>query len=97
MKKRGAFRLRNLVLKLFRLKLESTLEKASFDCITLWHVLEHFSDLHNYIAEINRLLKPGGICIIAVPNIDSYDARHFGQYWAAFDVPGTSGTSIPTL
>ncbi len=66
---------------------KSSLGNASFDCITLWHVLEHFSDLHNYIAEINRLLKPGGICIIAVPNIDSYDAQHFGQYWAAFDVP----------
>jgi SAM-dependent methyltransferase len=66
---------------------KSTLEKASFDCITLWHVLEHFSDLHNYIAEINRLIKPGGKCIIAVPNIDSYDSHHFGQFWAAFDVP----------
>lgn len=65
----------------------SALEAASFDCITLWHVLEHFNDLHSYIYQINRLLKPAGTCIIALPNISSYDADHFGLYWAAYDVP----------
>ena len=65
----------------------SVLETASFDCITLWHVLEHFNDLHTYISHISRLLKPGGTCVIALPNISSYDADHFGQYWAAIDVP----------
>ena len=65
----------------------SAIESASFDCITLWHVLEHFNDLHSYINQINRLLKPGGTCIIALPNISSYDAVHYGQYWAAYDVP----------
>lgn len=66
---------------------KSSLESASFDCITLWHVLEHFTDLNGYITEISRLLKPGGACIIALPNISSYDADHYGQYWAAYDVP----------
>jgi SAM-dependent methyltransferase len=65
----------------------SSLESNSFDTITLWHVLEHFNDLSRYIYEINRLLKPGGACIIALPNINSYDACHYGQYWAAYDVP----------
>ncbi len=66
---------------------KSTLEPASFDCITLWHVLEHFTDLYGYIKEINRLLRSGGTCIIALPNISSSDAQHYGKYWAAFDVP----------
>jgi SAM-dependent methyltransferase len=65
----------------------SSLKSGSYDCITLWHVLEHFSDLHGYIYEIMRLLKPGGICIIALPNISSYDGEHYGPYWAAWDVP----------
>lgn len=65
----------------------SSLKSGSFDCISLWHVLEHFSDLHGYIYEIKRLLKPGGTCIIALPNISSYDAEHYGRYWAAWDVP----------
>ena len=65
----------------------SSLESGQFDCITLWHVLEHFSDRNSYISEIKRLLKASGTCLIALPNIDSYDAQYYGQYWAAFDVP----------
>ena len=60
---------------------------GSFDCITLWHVLEHFDDPNAYMTEVRRLLKPGGICIIALPNSNSYDALHYGRYWAAWDVP----------
>ena len=59
----------------------------SFDCITLWHVLEHSDDPDAYMTEIRRLLKPGGTCIIALPNSNSYDALHYGRYWAAWDVP----------
>ena len=64
----------------------SNLHDAEFDCITLWHVLEHL-DLNKYLSEIRRLLKPGGTCIIAVPNIASYDAKYYKKYWAAYDVP----------
>jgi SAM-dependent methyltransferase len=65
----------------------SLLKPGSFDCITLWHVLEHFNDIYMYIREINRLLKPGGTVVIALPNKNSYDADHFREYWAAWDVP----------
>ncbi|MDO9340968.1 MAG: methyltransferase domain-containing protein [Bacteroidales bacterium] len=65
----------------------STLEADSFDCITLWHVLEHFHDPFKYASDIFRLLKPGGMCVIALPNCSSYDAKHYGRFWAAYDVP----------
>jgi len=65
----------------------TTLQPDSFDCITLWHVLEHFHDPHSYATEILRMLKPGGLCLVALPNCNSYDAHHFGKYWAAYDVP----------
>ena len=65
----------------------STLKSSSFDCITLWHVLEHFHDPSGYADEISRLLKPGGICILALPNSNSYDAIHYAEFWAAYDVP----------
>ncbi|MDR2887537.1 MAG: class I SAM-dependent methyltransferase [Bacteroidales bacterium] len=63
------------------------LREAEYDCITLWHVLEHLSDLDGYISQIRRLLKPGGVCIVAVPNISSCDAKHYGEHWAAYDTP----------
>jgi SAM-dependent methyltransferase len=65
----------------------SELESNSFDCITLWHVLEHFHDPFKNASEIYRLLKPGAVCIIALPNSSSYDALHYARYWAAWDVP----------
>lgn len=58
-----------------------------FDVITLWHVLEHVHDLDKYIYQLKQLLKPNGVLVIAVPNFKSYDAEHYQQFWAAYDVP----------
>ena len=57
------------------------------DCVTLWHVLEHLYDPCRWMEEVKRILKPGGKCIIAVPNAESADALFFGKEWAAMDVP----------
>jgi 2-polyprenyl-3-methyl-5-hydroxy-6-metoxy-1,4-benzoquinol methylase len=65
----------------------SELENHSFDVISMWHVLEHVPDLDKQIKELKRLLKPTGTLIIAVPNFKSFDAKHYGKFWAAFDVP----------
>tara|TARA_R110000868_G_scaffold380930_1_gene647251 strand:- start:279 stop:1127 length:849 start_codon:yes stop_codon:yes gene_type:complete len=65
----------------------ATLENQSFDVITMWHVLEHVPDLDFQIKELKRLLKPNGSLIIAVPNFKSFDAKHYGAFWAAYDVP----------
>ena len=63
------------------------LESNSFDVITMWHVLEHVPDVEHQVAELKRLLKPSGTIIIAVPNFKSYDANHYKEFWAAYDVP----------
>lgn len=65
----------------------SELENNSFDVITMWHVLEHVPNLELQIQELKRLLKPTGTLIVAVPNFKSFDAKHYGEFWAAFDVP----------
>jgi 2-polyprenyl-3-methyl-5-hydroxy-6-metoxy-1,4-benzoquinol methylase len=65
----------------------SELENHSFDVISMWHVLEHVPDLDHQIKELKRLLKPTGSLIIAVPNFKSFDAQHYGKFWAAYDVP----------
>ena len=68
---------------------ESTteLENNSFDVISMWHVLEHVPDLDKQIKELKRLLKPTGTLIVAVPNFKSFDAKQYGKFWAAYDVP----------
>jgi SAM-dependent methyltransferase len=39
-----------------------------YDVITLWHVLEHVPDVRTTLTEVSRLLRPGGLAIVAVPN-----------------------------
>ena len=65
----------------------SELDNQSFDIITMWHVLEHVPDLEKQIHELKRLLKPNGTLIVAVPNFKSFDANHYKEFWAAYDVP----------
>lgn len=65
----------------------ASFEAATFDCITLWHVLEHFHDPFKYFSEIYRMLKPGAVCLVALPNSNSYDEKYYKKYWAAWDVP----------
>jgi len=63
------------------------LPDASFDVITMWHVLEHVPFLNERIVQLQRLLSPSGILIIAVPNPSAQDAKLYGSFWAAYDVP----------
>ncbi len=65
----------------------TNIKPGSVDIITLWHVLEHIHDLHPTIQQFNRILTRNGTIVIAVPNHQSYDARCYGKYWAAYDVP----------
>ncbi len=58
-----------------------------FDAITLWHVLEHVTDMKETLTFFKDKLKPNGVLIIAVPNHVSYDAQYYKEYWAAYDVP----------
>ncbi|MBC9797287.1 class I SAM-dependent methyltransferase [Sinomicrobium weinanense] len=60
---------------------------SSYDVITMWHVLEHVPNLEEQLQELKELLKKSGTLFIAVPNFRAYDAKHYGAYWAAYDVP----------
>ena len=63
------------------------LKSGTFDVITLWHVFEHCYHPHELLDRFYELLRPGGVLIIACPNLRSTDAMHYGPYWAAYDVP----------
>ncbi len=63
------------------------IEDYSLDAITLWHVFEHVDNQDEMLEIFNRKLKEKGLLIIAVPNPTSYDAKHYKEYWAAYDVP----------
>ncbi len=62
-------------------------ENNFFDVITMWHVLEHVYPLNQRIEKVKQLLKDDGILIVAVPNCESWDAKFYKEFWAAYDVP----------
>ncbi len=72
------------------IQLKGSLEEIpdkKYNIITLWHALEHITELHLYIDKLKKSLSKNGKLIVAVPNFESYDASYYKQYWAAYDVP----------
>ena len=65
----------------------SQFDEDSFETITMWHVLEHIPNLNETIEHFSRILEKNGTVIIAVPNLKSWDANYYREYWAAWDVP----------
>jgi 2-polyprenyl-3-methyl-5-hydroxy-6-metoxy-1,4-benzoquinol methylase len=62
-------------------------EGATFDAVVLWHVAEHLHTPADTVRGIARLLRPGGILLIAVPNFASPEARAGRAGWFHLDVP----------
>ena len=56
-----------------------------FDNILALHVLEHIPDYRDFFSQIQRISKPGAIMYCALPNINSYNARHSIQSWGALN------------
>jgi SAM-dependent methyltransferase len=46
-----------------------------FDVITLWHVLEHLPEPAAMLAAVRARLRPGGLLVVAVPNLDNLPLR----------------------
>ncbi|MBL8826822.1 MAG: class I SAM-dependent methyltransferase [Planctomycetaceae bacterium] len=59
----------------------------SFDAVILWHVLEHLRSPRETLAGISRILRPGGVLALAVPNRASFQAAWTREAWFHLDLP----------
>jgi 2-polyprenyl-3-methyl-5-hydroxy-6-metoxy-1,4-benzoquinol methylase len=59
----------------------------SIGIITTWHVMEHVHQLEKTLQTFHSILESNGTLVIAVPNSGSFDAKFYGSFWAAYDVP----------
>lgn len=55
--------------------------EASFDLVVLSHVIEHIHDPKSFIANLAKLLRPGGRLLVVTPNAGSLTARLSGRFW----------------
>ncbi len=58
-----------------------------FDVIALWHSLEHLRSPWLVIEQAARSLAPGGILVVAIPNINSYQYSVLKAAWKHLDAP----------
>jgi SAM-dependent methyltransferase len=50
-------------------------EDASFDLVSCNHVLEHVFETEQFVSEIRRVLQPGGLAVLSVPNCAAWMNR----------------------
>jgi SAM-dependent methyltransferase len=62
-------------------------ERDRYAAVVLWHSLEHLPEPGRTIDLSAKLLAPGGVAILALPNSDSLQAHVFGDRWLALDLP----------
>jgi ubiquinone/menaquinone biosynthesis C-methylase UbiE len=67
--------------------IQANLNSNYFDYIRSNHSFEHITNPHEVLTEANKLLKPGGKFLIGVPNIDSFNAYVFREFWWYLGVP----------
>lgn len=58
-----------------------------FDLITARHVIEHIPEPHAFVAELARVLRPGGRLVIETPCSNALGRQWFNTHWYANDVP----------
>jgi SAM-dependent methyltransferase len=61
--------------------------QPGFDAIGAWHSLEHLPTPWLVIQEAARLLNPGGVLLLAMPNPESFEFRLMRSRWMHLDAP----------
>ncbi len=62
-------------------------DRAPYDVVALWHVIEHLPDFGPVLAALARKVKPGGILVLAAPNPEALQFRLLGRRWTHVDAP----------
>lgn len=58
---------------------DSSYPPEFFDIVTAFQVFEHLPDPAGDVARLAKCLKPGGLALIEVPNIDTWSVRLLGK------------------
>lgn len=57
------------------------LETGAFDVVAMFDVLEHVPDPADFLRRVVSLMKPEGVLLMNLPDLDSPEARLLGRRW----------------
>ena len=63
------------------------LPAQTYDCVTLWDVIEHVRDPRGVIAATAAALRPGGVLALSTGDVTSWCARLSGRRWHLYTLP----------
>lgn len=66
---------------------EAGVPPGSLDSVLLFETLEHLRDPVAALRDAHALLRPGGHCVVEVPDFDGFWRRVFGSWWLPLLVP----------
>ena len=66
---------------------DARFEEGSFGLVTLFCVLPHLHDPAAVLGEVSRILRPGGILLMTMPNLRSLNFMLFRGRWYHLDPP----------
>jgi SAM-dependent methyltransferase len=74
-------------------------EDGTFAAVFAGEIIEHLVDTGAFVAELQRVLAPGGVAVITTPNLASLENRVrllFGRYprWSEWELP-VDGAAAP--
>ncbi len=72
-------------------------DAGSFDVVTMWATLEHLPSPSRFVEEAFRILKPGGVLAVSVPNYRSLSTRLLGPKYRYIGLAHLNYFSAQTL
>jgi SAM-dependent methyltransferase len=66
---------------------ELPFKDEAFNVVIIKHIVEHLPDPEKAIREIGRVTEPGGVLILATPNLDSLLKPWKGDTWIGYQDP----------
>jgi len=73
------------------------LPDKSADVIFALHIVEHLERPRDFLSQVWRVLRPGGLLVLATPNAKGLGARIMKSRWQGFDDPTHISLNAPSF